>query len=978
MHKNIILKTFIALLLPAIAGNFSRSAAQEPMKSTPLVQEFLPDEYNAGRQNWQIVQDSRGFLYFANNTGVLQYDGEFWRVIPIDNQSVVRSLYVSPDDKIFVGAANEIGCLAADTKGQYHYRSLVDKIPASDRNFNEVWKIFAGEKGIYFFSFSHVFLYRDGQIETLIRDEPLHFAFQADSTLYLQHEKKGLLQYNGYEFDIAENRIFNKKNEIWTMLPYDEKKILIGTEQNGLYFFHKKTKKVSRTNWESNGFLAENQIFSGIQVNDSIYAFGTIQNGLVLLNRSGDIIRHINKKSGIPNNTILTLYTDKRQQLYLGLDNGIAAIDIHSPVSLYSESSGVFGAGYAAYDTDDFRYFGTNQGLFVQNKNPGAQKDMNTHIIKGTEGQIWNIQKIGNSIICSHNKGAFLIKGEHAEPLYEGTGVWTFLPLKNSRSKLLAGLYEGLALFEFRDNHLHFVSRVKGFNESSRTLFEDHRGNLWMAHGYKGVFKIQLNQNYDSVTSYELYGAQDGLPSNFGNELLVFRNSLGIATQNGIYSYHTETNHFRKGYKYDLLFKNLPVKKAFEDRYRRIWLFRENRLSYIKKNKDGKNELHNDPIGEFNSRLIPAFENITLTTDGHVLIGYDNGFILYENRHETEKKIKLKAFIRKVIINNFSSDSVVYVGDGGPESLKKLRLSYKNNSVKFNFSASLKKPNQTIKYRLLIPELHKGWSQWQEQAYKEFSNLPPGEYTLQVQAGYASGEKSETDTFRFEIQPPWYSGKTAVAVYIPTVLLLLLGGIKMISAKIKKERKLLMEEQEKELKQREERHRHKQLQQEQEITKLRNERLTHQIAKQKQEADARNRELSSVAMQITHKNEILSKLKKEINKLAENSNSKTRKELRKLSRAIDDDVRLDEDWERFKAHFELVHNGFFRRLREKHENITPKEQKLCAYLRMNLSSKEIAPLMNISARSVENSRYRLRKKFNLDKETNLTDYILDI
>jgi len=97
-----------------------------------------------------------------------------------------------------------------------------------------------------------------------------------------------------------------------------------------------------------------------------------------------------------------------------------------------------------------------------------------------------------------------------------------------------------------------------------------------------------------------------------------------------------------------------------------------------------------------------------------------------------------------------------------------------------------------------------------------------------------------------------------------------------------------------------------------------------------------------------------------------------------MIKTLDQDENMDADWEHFAVHFDKVHNDFFIALKKQHPNLTPNELKLCAYLRMNLSTKEMARLMNISVRGVEISRYRLRKKLQLSTETNLFTYLLDL
>ncbi|MEO6131638.1 MAG: hypothetical protein ABIQ02_07305, partial [Saprospiraceae bacterium] len=101
-----------------------------------------------------------------------------------------------------------------------------------------------------------------------------------------------------------------------------------------------------------------------------------------------------------------------------------------------------------------------------------------------------------------------------------------------------------------------------------------------------------------------------------------------------------------------------------------------------------------------------------------------------------------------------------------------------------------------------------------------------------------------------------------------------------------------------------------------------------------------------------------------------------KKDVQQLLNMVSFDVKLDEDWEHFAYHFDQVHVDFLKHLRESFPQLSTSDLKLCAYLRMNLSTKEIAPLLNISVRGVEGSRYRLRKKIGLSNDANLTEFIL--
>jgi DNA-binding CsgD family transcriptional regulator len=107
-----------------------------------------------------------------------------------------------------------------------------------------------------------------------------------------------------------------------------------------------------------------------------------------------------------------------------------------------------------------------------------------------------------------------------------------------------------------------------------------------------------------------------------------------------------------------------------------------------------------------------------------------------------------------------------------------------------------------------------------------------------------------------------------------------------------------------------------------------------------------------------------------------NTSPELEKEMSRIIKMMEHDARVDDDWEHFSQNFDQVHSDFLKRLSEKYAHLSPNDYRLCAYLRMNLSSKEIASLMNISLRGVEASRYRLRRRLNLDTEINLTEYLI--
>jgi DNA-binding CsgD family transcriptional regulator len=293
------------------------------------------------------------------------------------------------------------------------------------------------------------------------------------------------------------------------------------------------------------------------------------------------------------------------------------------------------------------------------------------------------------------------------------------------------------------------------------------------------------------------------------------------------------------------------------------------------------------------------------------------------------------------------------------------------NDFKFSFSTPYYEHINHIQYRYRLEGFKESWSDWGSQTQKEYTNLPHGSYRFQVEAKNAYAKTSTSDSFAFVIEPPWIATVWARALLSLIVFILLFGFYRYMRIRMKKEQQKLRQKQAIALKQKEDEFKEEAKKSEAEIIRLRNEKLMIDI-------DHKNRELASTTMHLVQKGEMLNRIKQELNKLLPSVFPDNREKVKRLIRTIVEDARLDDNWEKFEYHYDQVHEDFLKRMRDKYPSLTPKDQKLCAYLRMNLSTKEIAPLMNISVRGVEISRYRLRKKLELDTDKNLVEFLIKL
>ena len=307
------------------------------------------------------------------------------------------------------------------------------------------------------------------------------------------------------------------------------------------------------------------------------------------------------------------------------------------------------------------------------------------------------------------------------------------------------------------------------------------------------------------------------------------------------------------------------------------------------------------------------------------------------------------------IIKEFSGESRIMEPRSG------IKVESEFNTVNFTLSYPVYE-DYTYKVRYRLTGYSNQWTLAGRSLQKEYARLPYGSYTFQAEI-YDADTILASTALQFEILRPWYLSYWAIGGYvlIGLCLLTLLQYIVYHSVKRKKDRVI---------EQQRIAHLAELEQQEKKIIELEKEQL---------EADLRfkSKELSSVVMTNIAHQEFLASLKEEIQR-QKLSGQYTRKNLDKLLVLVNNNVVSDEEnWAMFQSNFDRIHENFFRNLKQQYPDLTSGDLRFCTLLRLNLPTKEIAKLLNISTRGVDAARYRLRKKFNLSSEDSLTDFMIN-
>ncbi|MFD0931572.1 triple tyrosine motif-containing protein [Psychroflexus salinarum] len=913
----------------------------------PPVITFSPKDYQADNQNWSITQGENKHIYVANNKGLLEHDGETWNLYPSPNQSILRSVFYH-DDKIYSGSYREFGFWENQPSGELKYHSLSNDIIDSIGTDEQFWKIDRLEKWIIFQSLDHIYTYNydDQNLKKVIIDGSITKMYKLGNDLFFQIANQGLYKIqDGNPVLVSDHPIF-RENLIINLYKHDTE-ILVQTDTKGIFTLENSPKQ-----WpQSYNKIQDLSVYTSLQTKSGKFILGTISQGVVFLNRDGSLDKKISQQEALYNNTVLSIFEDKDKNIWLGLDNGINCVNVDSPISVYKGDRGILGTVYASAIFEDKLFLGTNQGLFTR---PLDDASANFTLVEGSSGQVWSLNVVDGDLLCGHNNGTFSYSNNQFNQISNIIGTWCFKPIPNNPNLILQGHYKGMSILEKKSGTWSLRNSINGFDVSSKFIEFVSPTEVLIDHEYKGVYKVTLNENYSEVENiYQFENFDKGLYSS----LTKFKNSVYYAQRSGVWEYKPDKNEFVRNSLLSKLYSPSTYssgKLASTAGEIGLWSFNKNSIDFTLQGKiDEKFRLASIPITSDTRETMAGYENVYQLDKQHYLMGSTQGYLV----------IDIDKFFKTNIDKTLKITTIKFKENGGIYKALDLEaspnLKNKFNNIYFNFSIPYFQKYFASEYQYKLKGFLDEWSGWKEEHEATFSNLPSGDYEFQVRARVGDLYQTETQSYSFTIKRPFVFSNGMIVLYILLLLITILLIHNAYRRYYKKQKNELKRRANRELEL-------KELESQKQLINVKNEQL-------QQDIDNKSRELAVSTMSLIKKNEFLGSIKDELQK--EKPLSKSSQNVIKI---INKNINNTDDWRMFEEAFNNSDKDFLKTMKSKHPSLTPNDLKLCAYLRLNLSSKEIAPLFNISTKSVEVKRYRLRKKMSLPREVGLTDYILEI
>ncbi|PTX44263.1 regulatory LuxR family protein [Christiangramia gaetbulicola] len=885
----------------------------------PPIQNFSPSEYSAASQNWDIAVDDRGVVYTANNQGLLVFDGINWELFPLESQSIIRSVYPHKD-RIYTGSYEEFGFWKRDSIGKMKYTSLSPLMEDFNMQSDEFWEILAYKDTIYFRSFGAVYKY-DGAEITKVEDLVSTALGTFKGKMVYAPRMQGLayLDENGNSKPLDGDLDVLEGVNIIDIEAQGDSLFIAGKESLYVYF-DGKVRKINDV--RLNELLSRSELNHIIPISSNEIILGTIKDGIVHYDFRDKSFQTYNRTAGLQNNTILGIdYFDEK--LWLALDKGVDMIELKAPVNFYTDNSGELGAVYDLHNYNGNYYLASNTGIY-------NFTNSELRLIENAKDHTWNLEEINGRLYANHNTGIYEISNGKFVPIDTRTGSFSIDEIDGLSDKLLISHYTGISLYDQKTGE---ISELEGINFPVKQVVFENDNTFWAAHPYEGIYKIS-HENFTNLKVEKIRSL--GQKENYNPKIYKLNNQVVAYVNGSWYQYNPFQDDF----------------ESFDDlkEYDGSKLIYKGSNYYVFIETDSGNliitDLHDEKIRiapeDLDQRMVKSNENFIRENDSIFYVTLNDGFARI-NLNKL-RDINGDRWMSTPFLKEFADEKENYSLTGTPVIPYN---SSKNIKVKVGLPVS---STSRLTYTLEGEETITGSI---NSGVLTFRNLVHGDYSLKLSAWGNGIDEVSTASYNFTIAPPWYLSLPMKLVYVLIFLSVIFLIYWLNKQKLKKHQLQLEAKFEKEHAER--------------LNKIEKDRLMHEI-------DLKRKELANTTMMAAKKNEVLMEIQGELNKDKNKFSNQFR--VKHIMTKINNAVKNKDEWKVFETNFNEVHEDFFKDVLEKYPKLTSKDLKLCSYLKMNLSSKEIAPLMGISVRGVEVHRYRLRKKMELDSDVNLTKFLI--
>lgn len=769
-----IRRLFLAAALPALlAGN-----PPLPETGLPFIRNFRPRAYGADAQNWCLAQDARGILFVGNNSGVLEYDGVRWRLIPTAKGGVVRSLAVGGDGRVYVGSVGEFGVLRPDAAGQLAYTALSRDLKVCP-DFSDVWVTAATAQGMVFQTREALFVLDGGEIREIKASTTFHTSFLAGGRFFVRQRDVGLQELKGSRLvPVAGGERFRQES-VFAMVDLSGRGgpggILVGSRNQGL--FRMTDAGIVPLPTAADAFLKAKALYQGARLPDGNVALATLRGGILFLSPEGRPLGVLDRGHGLLGDNVKSLLAGQGPSLWMALDTGIAQAEWPSPFSTFDERLGLAGQAWDVARQGGRLYVATGSGAFVLGEGETSPPVASFRPVDGPRSQCTALLALEDEVLLACGEGVFSLRKGRAVPVLPSSqSAIAFLRSRRDPRRVFASFQGSLAVLR-RDGTGRTGWRregiLSGLTEDIYSMEEDPDGTLWAGSGTDRVLRIRFPADWkgsdDPRVQVARFGPGEGL-AGAGPVVASAGGELAVGTKRGIFRFDAAAGRFVPHPRFQGLFPEGPrwVHGICEDARGRVWLTTSDEFGanpstgFAQPGPEGMT-WNPAPFQRLGSNAVQV---VRPEADGIVWFGGAGGLMRYDPAQaRAGGGGTFVALVRKLIRGR---DVLLFGGEVPPGHSP--ALPFAGGGLRFEFSAPASFP-EGVQYQVRMLGYDRDWSPWSPEAQKEYTALTEGDYEFQVRARDVQGGMSLPASFRFTILPPVYRRWWAYLAYSAALVL---------------------------------------------------------------------------------------------------------------------------------------------------------------------------------------------------------------
>jgi len=791
MHNTTATLLILSLILSPITAIGVRAADQDvdwQQRGMPISQHFDTQDISSNPQNFVISQDHKGFLYVANGSGILVFDGEQWQNISNADQVIYRDFAISNDGKIYAGATNDLGYFVADDLGNWQFISIIAELPMAQQTearkyLDEIFQVSIFQEFILFSSMSHLFYYHPSQGLKWIEKALYPISMTEHNRQLLVTSSKGPL----HRIEVRKNRLvvteskqlaenINFLNIIslgpQQQLIYDRKKIFRIDNQLNLSAFET----------DIDDWFIDNKITEIIVDDQQQLIVGTIHGGIAILSKNGQLRQVIGKNNGLKHNNISNLFIDREQNLWASSSsNGVSRIEYNSPISIFP-STGPHHLSATTVQFKDRIFVGALDGLFVLNKAKNKFQQSAFEKIDAEISLALSLLPVDDQLLVAHSKGIIKLtiksSGELLlEPLLSNvlapnTAVKRLIRSKDKTNTVYAVTNQGIIRLIKSEKGWQATDNPISVGEAIYSMQQTTKNELWLGSRLGHFFKLSNLAQWPDVTVTALDHA-NASPPMFANTMALgdsslFNNGVG-GTVLTLQDDETKLapSKIADWQQYDINSLMLLHQNRSNQAWFASWSANINsdRVGLLRPINQQQYVIDFSPMDQlklsFTLGLYQDLEEFLWVNSKAKIIRFDN--------RKRFKVPALNAPVMAEITEIGSNKTLLFNNQIAQQQDSTVQLQASENALRIRFSSVDFKHIDTVEYRYKLAETNADWSDWQLQDEIEVTNLSDGQHRLELQYRTRPQNISPSRIIMIERLPFWYQSWWGIS------LLLLLG-----------------------------------------------------------------------------------------------------------------------------------------------------------------------------------------------------------